>query len=103
MTYKYKLDTNWAISKRKVRCSVKNDLMEPRQYYDPNKIILFAANEASLRITLSITAAQQRKLGLFDIKLLFTAEEHGNEKPIYMKLMLLIHAWLLAPNKTAER
>lgn len=59
-------------------------------------------DKASVYFIFSVTAAQKRKHGNFDIMSAFTSKTYQNDKPLYVKQMHLFDATMLHPGKPVK-
>lgn len=84
--FKYKRDENNILDKRKVRISLRGDLMEPYKHYDPEKIATYALDKTTARAMFSIAAAQNLLLHHIDIESAFLHERLHPGYPIYVKI-----------------
>ena len=65
MTYKYKRHPNGTQAIRK--CTVRGDMMVPSVHYDPDQTTTYMAEKTSVRLLLSLCAAQNWVIEHFDI------------------------------------
>lgn len=68
MAYKYTLRADGTIDRRKVRCSIRGDLMRPILHYKPQMKTAYAIEKSTVRALYALTATNQHPLRHLDIK-----------------------------------
>ena len=84
ITYRYKRSDDGNIIRRKARCTVRGDRMQPYIHFNPDRVTTYTAERPSIRTIMCLAAAYNFKTDHFGISSAFLQERYEHHKPVYV-------------------